>query len=76
MTKQHMEKDTTRRNAELLREYAHVHYEEGGHYMVETWEDEDFIAWLKRFPFLSQARRELRNHWQHLQKVAREIENA
>lgn len=70
------ENDNTKRSVELLKQMALDNYEAGGHYMVECWEDADYIAWLLRYPFLGQAKKELAKHWEHLESVARDIQNA
>jgi hypothetical protein len=59
-----------------LEQYAHDHYEEGGHWVYETHDKEDYRKILLRTFSLEQAKREIRDDWELTQEQYNEVRAA
>lgn len=64
-------------NIEQLKAYALANYENGGHWVIETFDDQRYIETLsKTNNDVEAAKAKLRAYWQLLESVSSDIENS
>jgi hypothetical protein len=63
----------TKSKVEHLKQYALDHYEEGGHWVYETYSDNDYVEVLNEHSDdLEKALKDIRYHWELLVQRERE----
>ena len=57
---------------EALKKFAYDHYEEGAHWVVETFSDGDYEEVLRSFATVEEAKADLQDYWELM--VEREMD--
>lgn len=53
-------------SVEALKKFAYEHYEDGGHWVVETFSTGDYELVLRSFATLEEAKADLQDHWEFM----------
>lgn len=61
-------------SVQALKAFAYEHYEDGAHWVVETFSTDDWEWWLSNSVSLEAAKQDLKDHWEWM--VEREQECA
>lgn len=59
-------------SVEALKKFSFEHYEDGAHWVVETFSEDDWAWWLSNSNSLEAAKADLQEHWEFM--VEREAE--
>lgn len=59
-------------SVEALKKFAFDHYEDGAHWVVETFSEDDWAWWIANSVSLEAAKQDLQDHWEFM--VEREAE--
>ena len=59
-------------SVEALKKFAYDHYEEGAHWVVETFSDGDYEEVLRSFATVDEAKADLQDYWELM--VEREMD--
>ena len=51
-------------SVEALKKFAYDHYEEGAHWVVETFSDGDYEEVLRSFATVDEAKADLQDYWE------------
>ena len=53
-------------SVEALKKFALDHYDEGGHWVYETFGHDDYAWWLMNSNSLKDAKLDLKDHWEFM----------
>lgn len=59
-------------SVQALKQFALAHYEEGGHWVYETFDDSDYEQVLRSFSSLEAAKADLKEHWEWINEREQE----